>query len=496
MLYIRHLLLVAVLQAVLVLANHGHGHAHGAFHKRAVAGHVGPKHSNSSFVSINGTLGDATAIVQKALAAAALRNQARVENPKFNKHDINLDSTTPSLAAPLEFIGTNLTKRSNVSISGNIEALAAAYSIQKELVDAARILAEATDQTPEGDHELVAQQMRAKHGLGGNDTNVPIPHKTPEGLLGKWGLDAAANASEIGKRDGSYWMTTMEQLGSSPFAPAGYKVWRSVRDYGAKGDGKTDDTDAINRAIADGGRCGPNCGSSTIHPAVVYFPPGSYLISSSIIQYYNTQLLGDPNNIPTILGASSFVGLGMITSDVYISDEDQWYLNTNNFLRSIRNFVIDLRNTDTTAYICGIHWQVAQGTSIENVTFYMQYNGDVPGNTQQVKHLETMQQNKTNYANYILGHLYGKWLRRLPCGSNLCGRQLWVGLVRTFVNAAILTLLHNSAYMGNQQFTTSHLVFVRCNTAVQIHWDWAWTMHDFIIESCQTGLTIVGGVRI
>lgn len=49
--------------------------------------------------------------------------------------------------------------------------------------------------------------------------------------------------------------------------------------------------------------------------------------------------------------------------------------------------------------------------------------------------------------------------------------------------------------MGNQQFTTSHLVFVNCETAVQIHWDWAWTMQDYIIESCGTGLMIVGGVR-
>jgi polygalacturonase len=64
-------------------------------------------------------------------------------------------------------------------------------------------------------------------------------------------------------------------------------------DYGAKGDGVTDDTAAINRAISDGGRCGANCGSSTIYPAVVYFPPGTYLVSSSIIQYYNTQFLGD-----------------------------------------------------------------------------------------------------------------------------------------------------------------------------------------------------------
>ncbi|KAL5043632.1 pectate lyase superfamily protein-domain-containing protein [Aspergillus fruticulosus] len=42
------------------------------------------------------------------------------------------------------------------------------------------------------------------------------------------------------------------------------------------------------------------------------------------------------------------------------------------------------------------------------------------------------------------------------------------------------------AFFGNQQFTTSHLVFVNCNTALQVHWDWAWTMQDIVIESCET----------
>ncbi|KAH1474347.1 hypothetical protein KXX06_005921, partial [Aspergillus fumigatus] len=152
--------------------------------------------------------------------------------------------------------------------------------------------------------------------------------------------------------------------------------------------GVTDDTEAINRAISDGGRCGANCGSSTIYPAVIWFPAGTYLVSTPIIQYYNTQFLGDPLNVPTILAASSFVGLGVITSDVYVADGEQWYVNQNNFLRSIRNFKIDIRLTDPSAYICAIHWQVAQGTSLENIEFYMLYNTDVPGNTQQGIYME------------------------------------------------------------------------------------------------------------
>lgn len=70
-------------------------------------------------------------------------------------------------------------------------------------------------------------------------------------------------------------------------------MFRNVKDYGAKGDGKTDDTAAINRAVTDGGRCGRECGSSTAKPAVIYFPSGTYLVSSSIVQYYNTQFIGN-----------------------------------------------------------------------------------------------------------------------------------------------------------------------------------------------------------
>jgi glucan 1,3-beta-glucosidase len=76
------------------------------------------------------------------------------------------------------------------------------------------------------------------------------------------------------------------------------------------GDGFTDDTTAINNAVAFPGtlgkqthgnstRCGggsypagQDCGSSTLQPALVYFPEGTYRISNPIVFFYMTQVVG------------------------------------------------------------------------------------------------------------------------------------------------------------------------------------------------------------
>lgn len=441
-------------------AGHLHGHGHGHLHHARSSPVSSIAIQTSPSTAASATVEDAKQTVKKALEALSTVNKLRLQNIHFNKYEFQeegITGHTPAPALDIDGSGEQFTKRSTDPNSFS-------YSLSDELREAARIVAESTrPATPEGDHEQVAAEIRRKYAPKTNDTNFPPQrHLKPNGLstyVSGWaerGISStSSNLTEeenvLQKRaTDSYWMATMKQLGSSPFAPEGYKVWRNVKDYGAGGDGITDDTAAINNAISDGGRCGANCGSSTIYPAVVYFPPGTYLVSSSIIQYYNTQFLGDPLVVPTILAASSFVGLGVITSDVYVSDTEEWYINQNNFLRSIKNFKIDIRLTDPNAYVCAIHWQVAQGTSLDNIEFYALTN-----TTQQGIYME-------NGSGGFLSDL-------------------------TFVGGNF------GAFFGNQQFTTSHLVFVNCKTALQIHWDWAWTMQDIIVESCSTGIIIVGG---
>lgn len=47
--------------------------------------------------------------------------------------------------------------------------------------------------------------------------------------------------------------------------------------------------------------------------------------------------------------------------------------------------------------------------------------------------------------------------------------------------------------MGNQQYTSSGMYFSNSKNALQLHWDWGWTMQNIVIDGADTGVTIVGG---
>lgn len=138
------------------------------------------------------------------------------------------------------------------------------------------------------------------------------------------------------------------------------------------GDGVTDDTAAINAAISAGGRCAPgSCESSTVTPAVVYIPAGTYIISTSIIDYYNTQIIGNPNARPILKATSNFVGLGLIDGNRYRSDGNQGWPSTNVFFRQIRNLILDLTAIPANVAATGIHWPTSQATSLQYIDIRM-----------------------------------------------------------------------------------------------------------------------------
>lgn len=134
----------------------------------------------------------------------------------------------------------------------------------------------------------------------------------------------------------------------------------------------TDDTAAINAAISSGSRHGPASGvTSTTTPAIVYFPAGTYIISSSIIDYYFTQLVGNPNSPAVLKATAGFTGLGLIDGNQYQSTGNTGWLATNVFYRQIKNLVLDMTSIPAKSSATGIHWPTAQSTTIQNVVIHM-----------------------------------------------------------------------------------------------------------------------------
>ena len=263
----------------------------------------------------------------------------------------------------------------------------------------------------------------------------------------------APASAAVSKRAGSYWQSDIKRQGTVAYGDSTFKIFRNVKDFGAKGDGTTDDTAAINEAISSGNRCGQGCDSTTVTPGLIYFPAGTYMISAPLTQYYYTQMIGDLANPPTLKATAGFVGMAVIDADPYADGGINWFTNQNNFFRQIRNFVIDLTAMPATAG-AGIHWQVAQATSLQNIVFNMRTDGG-----------DALAQ-----VGIFMDNGSGGFMTDLTFNGGKYG-----------------------AFLGSQQFTSRNLKFNGCKTAIFMNWNWAWTFHGLEIDSCGVGIDMANG---
>ncbi|KAL2885192.1 Glucan 1,3-beta-glucosidase [Ceratocystis lukuohia] len=97
----------------------------------------------------------------------------------------------------------------------------------------------------------------------------------------------------------------------------------------------------------------------------------------------------------------------------------------------------------------GIHWQVAQATSLQNIEFNMRTDGGEENKQQGI----------------FMDNGSGGFMTDLTFNGGNYG-----------------------AFFGNQQFTTRNLTFNNCRTAVYMNWNWAWTFHGVTIDNCGVGI--------
>lgn len=239
----------------------------------------------------------------------------------------------------------------------------------------------------------------------------------------------------------------------------------TMADRSTTATGVEDSTQCINDAIQyPGNRCGGGdaingtyCESSTITPALVYIPPGTYRVSKPLVMWYATQIVGDAVDPPTIMVDPSYendIGLAVFDADIYIPSGSgaEWYANQNNFFRQLRNVIIDM--TQAPLFASGIHWQVAQATHLNNIRIKMRSKSETDNKQQGI------------YAENGSGGFMSD----------------------IFIDGGAI-----GATLGSQQFTSRNVQISNAGTGILMVFDWVWLFMDLQITGCDVGVDMTSG---
>lgn len=138
----------------------------------------------------------------------------------------------------------------------------------------------------------------------------------------------------------------------------------NVLDYGAIGDGVTDDTAAIQAALnaAEGGKGGTG--------ATVFFPEGNYLCGDLSVAYTGQQLIGESKYgtwLTAKSGASSVIQVGDVDLTIPYGNPAR-YTHRRHIV--IDNFTIDYTNLAEDVENAAIKMEASYGNSLRNIEIY------------------------------------------------------------------------------------------------------------------------------
>jgi len=147
------------------------------------------------------------------------------------------------------------------------------------------------------------------------DEALTIPATQPITTLGGYPSNNGTPAAFY--VDQNYSLVVQNKLGTQVYASASNVepgVPRNVKEFGARGDGTTDDTAAIQAAINTVGAAGGG---------TILFPEGDYKITDTIfIRYSSITLKGDSEGSAQIVAGSDFIGTGGSIPDTMLQVND------------------------------------------------------------------------------------------------------------------------------------------------------------------------------
>ena len=108
---------------------------------------------------------------------------------------------------------------------------------------------------------------------------------------------------------------------------------------------------------------------------MIYVPQGTYVISSPIQLYVDTQVIGDAINLPTLKASPEFSP----SNGSVVNGFDSGQGSTTNFYIGVRNLNIDTAGVGTNNTISGLNWAVSQATNLIFVNFILAPNSQHVG---------------------------------------------------------------------------------------------------------------------
>lgn len=225
-----------------------------------------------------------------------------------------------------------------------------------DAIDDEKLARESADRSLQGEIDALEDNVGNLNDLSTIDKSSLVAAINEVNNTGGGAIEKIGDLEDLTTTDKSNLVAAINEVNEDLSGVIAHNKIYNVLDYGAKGDGVTDDTNAINQAIADVNTTG----------GVIYFPRGRYLISDTLLfTHHATTVRGDGQQTTFILqsvtkpaiqmGDGNGLKIAMRVEDIAVSSTSGFTTQSTNTIGIYFNWCVNstCNNTVVGDMMCG-----------------------------------------------------------------------------------------------------------------------------------------------